>query len=39
MYTDEGLKFMDRLWQGTLEELDCQETREVLQVLSDTSAI
>lgn len=30
MYTDEGNKFIDRLWNETIAELDFPEVQEVL---------
>ncbi len=33
MYTEEGNKFMDRLWNETIEEFDFPEVHEVLKSL------
>lgn len=33
MYTNEGKKYMDRLWDSTLEELDSPEVRKAMQEL------
>lgn len=38
MYTEEGKKFMDRLWNETIKELDFPEVREVLESLREESA-
>jgi hypothetical protein len=33
MYTEEGRKYMDRLWDCTIEELDCAEVRQALKAI------
>lgn len=32
MYTEEGNKFMDRLWDETVKQLDFPEVREALEL-------
>jgi hypothetical protein len=39
MYTEEGNKFMDRLWNETIKELDFPEVREALESLREESAV
>lgn len=38
MYTEEGKRFMDRLWKESVEELDFPEVRDALVSLRAGSA-
>ena len=39
MYTEEGNRFMDRLWNETVKELDFPEVREALGSLREEATV